>query len=346
MPCNTSREPSSSQIPQLSCTGKRRNSEKNYEIITGKDTVITDESIISVKNLQMQYGDHPVLDGVNFQAAKGEVLALLGPNGAGKTTTIEILEGFRMRSGGEVRVLGVDPAHGNEAWRARLGVVLQSWRDHSRWKVRELLDHLGKYYEPYSTGARKRPLDTDKLIRLVGLEAQANNVISSLSGGQRRRLDVAIGLVGSPEVLFLDEPTVGFDPKSRREFHDVILRLSDLESTTILLTTHDLYEAEKLSDRIIILAGGKIVADGSADQLAQEVSSEAEIRWMQKGEHHSHVSSRATAYVRKLLAENKAGINNLEIRRASLEDTYMKIVLQHEKETKEAAATKKLGGQK
>lgn len=309
--------------------------------------VSTDELVISVKNLRMQYGDNPVLDGVNFQAAKGEVVVLLGPNGAGKTTTIEILEGFRMRSEGEIKVLGADPAHGNEEWRARLGVVLQSWRDHSRWKVRELLDHLGKYYAPYSTESRKRPLNTDGLIHLVGLEAQTNHVISSLSGGQRRRLDVAIGLVGNPELLFLDEPTVGFDPKSRREFHDVILRLSDLDNTTILLTTHDLDEAEKLSDRILILAGGKIVADGSADQLAQEVSGKAEIRWTQGGERHTHTSSSATAYVRKLLTKHKTGISDLEVRRASLEDTYMKIVLQHEKDAKEAAAAaKKQGGQK
>lgn len=298
-----------------------------------------DEPVISVENLRMQYGDNSVLDGISFQAAKGEVVALLGPNGAGKTTTIEILEGFRMRSEGEVKVLGIDPAHGNEQWRARLGVVLQSWRDHSRWKVRELLDHLGKYYAPYSTNERRRPLDTDRLIQLVGLESQANYVISSLSGGQRRRLDVAIGLVGNPELLFLDEPTVGFDPKSRREFHDVILRLSELENTTILLTTHDLYEAEKLSDRILILAGGRIVANGSAEQLAQEVSVTTEVLWAQKDKYHSHTTANATAYVRKLLSENKTGISGLEVRRASLEDTYMKIVLQHEKDAEEAKAT-------
>ena len=307
------------------------------------------EPIISVENLRMQYGSRPVLDGVSFQAAKGEVLALLGPNGAGKTTTIEILEGFRMRSEGKVKVLGEDPAHADEAWRARLGVVLQSWRDHSRWKVRELLDHLGKYYVPYSTSARKRPLDTDTLIQLVGLEKQAYSVIGSLSGGQRRRLDVAIGLVGNPELLFLDEPTVAFDPKSRREFHDVILRLVKLENTTILLTTHDLDEAEKLSDRILILAGGKIVANGSAEELARDVSGKAEIRWVQNGESHSYTSSDATAYVRKLLGKNKTGISNLEVRRASLEDTYMKIVLQHEKEAETRVANdaaKKQGGQK
>lgn len=285
---------------------------------------------IDVKNLQMRYGEKDILTGVTFSAKKGEVLVLLGPNGAGKTTTIEILEGFRMRSAGDVAVLDTDPAHGDEQWRARLGVVLQSWRDHSKWQVFQLLNHFGKYYEPYSTATHVRPFDAKRLLEIVGLEQQAESMVQSLSGGQRRRLDVAIGLIGNPEVLFLDEPTVGFDPKSRRDFHDLIHRLSDLEGTTILLTTHDLAEAEKLADRIVILAGGKIVANGSADQLAREVSGKAEVRWMQNGQKHIHAASDATAYVRKLLAQNPSGISELEIHRASLEDTYMKIVMQHE----------------
>lgn len=299
---------------------------------------------LEVRDLQMQYGTNQVLTGVNFTARQGEVLVLLGPNGAGKTTTIEILEGFRGRSAGEVSVLGSDPEHGDEHWRARLGVVLQSWRDHSKWQVRQLLEHFGAYYEPYSTAERKRPLPADELIKLVGLESLAHRQASTLSGGQRRRLDVAIGLVGNPELLFLDEPTVGFDPKSRREFHDVIHRLSDLENTTILLTTHDLDEAEKLADRILILAGGKIVADGSADQLSHEVSTDAEVRWEQDDQKHVHATKDATAFVRKLLADNPTGISDLEVRRASLEDTYMKIVQQHE--AVQAAKTVKQGATK
>jgi len=296
----------------------------------GTDKQVSPQTTIRVRDLQMRYGEKDVLKSVNFEAKRGEVVVLLGPNGAGKSTTIEILEGFRMRSAGEVEILGQDPAHGNEQWRARIGVVLQSWRDHSRWRVRELLDHLGKYYEPYSTAERKRPLDTDTLIGLVGLQEQSNQMLASLSGGQRRRMDVAIGLIGNPELLFLDEPTVGFDPKARRDFHDVIHGLSDLEDTTILLTTHDLDEAEKLGDRIIILAGGTIVADGSADQLAREASSKAEVRWTQGRKRHVHPTSDATAYVRKLLADNPTGISELEVRHASLEDTYMTIVQQHE----------------
>lgn len=307
---------------------------------TAKRTV-SDDVALQVEHLQMRYGETDVLTDVGFEAKRGEVLVLLGPNGAGKTTTIEILEGFRMRSGGTVKVLGVDPAEGDELWRARLGVVLQSWRDHSKWRVRQLLDHFGKYYRPYSTPDRQRPLDTDELIKLVGLEAQQNHVIATLSGGQRRRLDVAFGLVGNPELLFLDEPTVGFDPKSRRDFHDVIHRLSDLENTTILLTTHDLDEAEKLGDRIMILASGKIVANGSADKLARDASAKAEVRWEQDGQHFVHATSDATPYVRKLLADNPTGISDLEVRRASLEDTYMSIVQKHEMQ--KAATTGKKG---
>ncbi|HMI08862.1 MAG TPA: ABC transporter ATP-binding protein [Candidatus Saccharimonadales bacterium] len=289
-----------------------------------------DNTVVEVKNLQMRYGDNVVLDGVDFAINKGEILVLLGPNGAGKTTTIEVLEGFRGRSGGEIKVLGVDPDNGDEEWRSRIGVVLQSWRDHSKWEVRSLLNHLGKYYIPYSTPERKRPFDTDDLLDKVGLAAHANKKVSQLSGGQRRRLDVAIGLVGNPELLFLDEPTVGFDPKARREFHDVIHTLSDLAGTTILLTTHDLDEAEKLSDRIIILAGGKIVADGSVDVLAQEVAGKTEVIWTQDGKRNVHPTTDATNYTRKLLTQHKDGISKLEIRRASLEDTYMTIVQKHE----------------
>jgi ABC-2 type transport system ATP-binding protein len=227
-------------------------------------------------------------------------------------------------------VLGEVPMKGDEKWRAKLGIVLQSWRDHSRWGVRELLDHLGKYYQPYATAEHPRPLQTDDLIKLVGLEAQADKPLATLSGGQRRRMDVAIGLIGNPEILFLDEPTVGFDPKARRDFHDVIHRLSDMENTTILLTTHDLDEAEKLADRILILADGRIVADGSADKLAREVAGQSEVRWTQDGKVYVHATDDATLYVRRLLSQHKTGITDLEVKRASLEDTYMAIVQQHE----------------
>ncbi len=287
--------------------------------------------VLDVRDLRMRYGSTDVLNGVALEARAGEVVALLGPNGAGKTTTIEILEGFRMRSAGHVRVLGVDPARGDERWRARLGVVLQSWRDHGKWRVRELLHHLGSYYAPYSSdrasGARGR---SDELIEAVGLTEHAHKRIARLSGGQRRRLDVAIGIVGRPELLFLDEPTAGFDPEARREFHDLVHRLSDIDDTTILLTTHDLDEAEKLADRILILAGGRIIADGSADQLARRIAGEAEIRWSRDGNRYVHSAADATPFVRELLHQYGDAISDLEVRRASLEDTYMALVHRHE----------------
>lgn len=286
--------------------------------------------VIEVRGLRMRYGSVDVLDGVDFVARRGEVLALLGPNGAGKTTTIEILEGFRMRSAGEVRVLGVDPAKGDERWRARLGVVLQSWRDHGKWRVRELLDNLGRYYAPYSTPGHKRPYDPDELVKAVGLAEHADKKISSLSGGQRRRMDVAIGIVGRPEVLFLDEPTAGFDPHARMEFHDLVHRLSDLEDTTILLTTHDLDEAEKLADRILILAGGEIIADGSADALSRRMSTTAEVRWSRDRRRFVHSDADSTRFVRELFKQYGEEVSDLEVRRASLEDAYMALVQQFE----------------
>ena len=296
------------------------------------------EPVIDVRDLRMRYGTVDVLNGVSFTARPGEVVALLGPNGAGKTTTIEILEGFRLRSAGQVRVLGMDPAHGSESWRARLGVVLQSWRDHGKWRVGELLAHLGTYYRPYSTPERPRPWDADELVAAVGLTEHAGKRIMQLSGGQRRRLDVAIGIVGRPELLFLDEPTAGFDPQARREFHDLVHRLADDDDTTILLTTHDLDEAEKLADRILILAGGRIIADGSADQLTRRVSAQAEVRWSEGGTRFVHSSPDATQFVRELLAQDGGRVTELEVRRASLEETYMTLVREFESGRTETAA--------
>ena len=233
------------------------------------------ETAIEVRDLQMRYGDNDVLEGVDFEVRTDEVVCLLGPNGAGKTTTIEILEGFRIRSAGDVHVLGQDPAHADEDWRARTGVVLQSWRDHPRWTPRRLLTLLGGYFEPFSTPERPRPYAVEELLDTVGLTELADRKLNALSGGQRRRLDVAVGIVGRPELLFLDEPTSGFDPQARREFHQLVQRLAGLEHTTVLLTTHDLDEAEKLADRVLVLAGGRIVADDTPEGLARRVAGEA-----------------------------------------------------------------------
>ena len=286
--------------------------------------------VLDVAQLRMRYDETDVLHDVTFHAKRGEVLVMLGPNGAGKTTTIEILEGFRRRSAGRVEVLGADPEHGDELWRARIGVVLQSWRDHAKWRVRELLGHLGGYYSPYSTARITRPWDTDELIALVGLTEQRDAKIATLSGGQRRRLDVAIGIVGRPELLFMDEPTAGFDPAARRDFHDLVHRLADLDETTVLLTTHDLDEAAKLADRILILAGGRIIADGSPEELSAATAGEAEVRWTHEGRRFVHTTTESTKYVHELFKQHGELIEDLEVQRASLEDTYMALVRRFE----------------
>ncbi len=278
----------------------------------------------------MRYGTKDVLHDITFQARRGEVVALLGPNGAGKTTTLEILEGFRNRSAGRVAVLGTDPVNGEERWRARLGVVLQSWRDHGKWRVRELLAHLGGYYTRYSAPGIGRPMDPDELIAAVGLTGQAQQQIRMLSGGQRRRLDVAVGIVGRPELLFLDEPTAGLDPQARREFHDLVAGLAAENQTTILLTTHDLDEAQRLAGRIVIISRGRIIADGTAEQLTRQIAGQDEVRWTLGGQRFTRSTEQSTSFVFGLFREHGDSITDLEVRRASLEDTYLTLVHQAE----------------
>jgi ABC-2 type transport system ATP-binding protein len=294
----------------------------------------SDGVVLDVEGLRMRYGDTDVLQNVTFQARAGEVLVLLGPNGAGKTTTIEILEGFREKSAGRVEVLGVDPMRADEYWRSRVGVVLQSWRDHPKWRVGELLAYLGSYYGPYSTSRIQRPWDTDELIAAVGLTDQANTEIRTLSGGQRRRLDVAIGLVGRPEVLFLDEPTAGFDPEARSIFHDQVLNLAREGSTTILLTTHDLDEAGKLADRIVILDDGRIIADGTSDELARQIVGQDEVRWTLHGESCVRLTDDPTGFAFDLFEQHGRAVTDLDIRRSTLENTYLTLVHRAEASTR------------
>ncbi len=277
-------------------------------------------TVIEVDDVRMRYGAAEVLHGVSFRVGAGETLALLGPNGAGKTTTIEILEGFRRPTAGRVEVLGTDPVRGDDAWRARVGIVLQSWRDHAKWRVRELLGHLAGYYP--------RPWPVDPLLAAVGLTDQAGQKIRDLSGGQRRRLDVAIGVVGRPDVLFLDEPTAGFDPVARREFHDLVAGLD----TTVLLTTHDLDEAERLADRIVILDQGRVVADGTAATLAREIVGTDEVRWVRGDRRFRESTADSTGFVRELFAAHGSAIAELEVHRASLEQTYLALVRHAETE--------------
>ncbi|MFW6638463.1 ABC transporter ATP-binding protein [Nocardiopsis algeriensis] len=296
------------------------------------------QAVVEARGLRMNYGTAEVLRGVDLTVRRGEVVALLGPNGAGKTTTIEILEGFRRRSDGEVFVLGTDPDRGDERWRARLGVVLQSWRDHARWRVRELVDHFGRFYAPYSEEGRTRPADTDRLLEALGLTEHAGKRVEDLSGGQRRRVDVALGVVGRPELLFLDEPTAGLDPRARRDFHELIHRLVDEEDTTVLLTTHDLDEAEKLADRILILADGRIVADGSAEQLTALVERESEVAWTVDGGRHVHTTGSPARHVAELYRVHGDAVADLRVTRPSLEEVYLDMVRHHESGAAERAA--------
>jgi ABC-2 type transport system ATP-binding protein len=212
------------------------------------------EPAISVTGLRMSYGNYEAVRGIDLEVARGEILAFLGPNGAGKTTTTEILEGFRMRTGGSVRVLGADPAKAGPDWRARIGVVLQTCTPERLLTVRECLQMYAGYYP--------RSMPVGRVLELTGLTEKARNRCDQLSGGQQRRLDVALALIGDPELIFLDEPTTGFDPTARRAAWDVIRGLRDL-GKTVFLTTHFMDEAEALADRIMILAAGKIVARGT-----------------------------------------------------------------------------------
>ncbi|WP_202879533.1 ABC transporter ATP-binding protein [Serinicoccus kebangsaanensis] len=289
------------------------------------------DPVVDCRDLTMAYGDNLVLDGVDLSIERGQVVALLGPNGAGKTTTVEILEGFRQPSGGQVTVLGQTPTSAPEAWRARVGVVLQSWRDHGTWKVRDLIEVIGGYYGPYATAAVPRPWPTEELLTRVGLAQHASARIDKLSGGQRRRLDVAIGLVGRPELLFLDEPTTGLDPAGRRDIHDLVADLADLD-TTVLVTTHDLAEAEKIADRLLILAGGRIVADGTPDALRLELSRSSEVRLRDRatGQVTVHAEPDPTAYLTQVLGSRPGEVEVLEVRAASLEDVYLDIVRRSE----------------
>ncbi|MFC4061089.1 ABC transporter ATP-binding protein [Planomonospora corallina] len=273
---------------------------------------------VSVRGLRMKYGAAEVLRGVDLEIRRGEIFTLLGPNGAGKTTTIEILEGFRRRSAGEVGVLGTDPEKGSDAWRAKLGIVLQNWRDHGRWGVRELIGHVSEFYDD--------PHDPDGLLAAVGLTGQAGQRIALLSGGQRRRLDVALGIVGRPELLFLDEPTTGFDPEARHEFHQLLARLAAEDGMTVLLTTHDLVEAEKLAHRTAILVGGRIAVCGTPAELARTVQAPSQVRWVEDGREHVQATDDPSQLAWELHRRFDGPVPGLEIRRPSLEESYLGLI--------------------
>src|SRR5688572_19170201 len=225
--------------------------------------------VIHASGLRKAYGDVEAVRGVDLEVNAGEIFAFLGPNGAGKTTTVEVLEGYRKRSGGEVSVLGVDPDAPARDWKERIGIVLQQCRMRPELTVRETLGLYAGYY--------REPLGIDETIAHVGLSAKADARAGTLSGGQLRRLDVAVALIGDPDLLFLDEPTTGFDPSARRQAWDVIAGLREL-GKTVFLTTHYMDEAQVLADRAAIIAGGRIVAEGRPDQLGSETPT-TEIRF-------------------------------------------------------------------
>jgi ABC-2 type transport system ATP-binding protein len=244
----------------------------------------------------------------------------LGPNGAGKTTTVEILEGFRDRDSGEVKVLGFDPATkgaAGQAWRDRIGIVLQSTEDTGDLTVYESVSHFAKYY--------KSPKDPREVIDLVGLSEKVDALGRTLSGGQRRRLDVALGIIGSPELIFLDEPTTGFDPEARRAFWSLIRNLRD-EGATVLLTTHYLDEAEALADRVAVINHGKIIEVSTPELLGGRATSLATVSWREDGVTKSEKSENPTALVSQLSSRFNGDVPELSVKRASLEDIYLEMI--------------------
>jgi len=275
------------------------------------------QSAIVVTDLRKSYGDLKAVDGVTFEIAVGECFALLGPNGAGKTTITEILEGYRGREAGVVEVLGADPAGAGRAWRAQIGVVLQAARDLGDLTVREAVDHFAAYYP--------HPRDPSEVIAAVGLTEKADSRNSKLSGGQRRRLDVALGIIGRPRVLFLDEPTTGFDPEARRDFWKLIEGLK-AEGTTILLTTHYLEEAEHLADRVAVVSRGRIVACDVPALLGGRQAGQTRVSWLEAGETRAEWTVEPTRLVTSLASRFDGEIPGLTVDRARLEDTYLSLL--------------------
>ncbi|MFG1871689.1 ABC transporter ATP-binding protein [Micromonospora arborensis] len=268
---------------------------------------------IEVHGLRKTYGGTAAIDGIDLTVGSGEVFALLGPNGAGKSTTIEILEGHRRRDGGDVRVLGEDPGTAGRRWRSRIGIVLQTATDAADLTVRETVRHFAGYYPS--------PRDPDEVISAVGLTAKADARIRSLSGGQRRRVDVALGIIGRPELVFLDEPTTGFDPEARRQFWALIRSLA-ADGTTILLTTHYLDEAAALAGRLAIMVGGRIVAAGTPSTIGGLAHAQATVTWRDgAGLHEVRTDSPNT-----VIAQLGPDMTDLQVRRPNLEDVYLDLI--------------------
>ncbi len=272
---------------------------------------------VSVSDVRKRYGDLWALDGATFHIDFGECFALLGPNGAGKTTVTEILEGYRDRDSGNAQVLGQDPADGDRAWRSQLGIVLQSDRDLGDLTVTEAVEHFAGYFPD--------PRDPGEVIESVGLTDKRKSRNEKLSGGQRRRLDVALGIIGRPRLLFLDEPTTGFDPEARREFWTLIEGLK-AEGTTILLTTHYLEEAERLADRVAVISRGRVLACDTPEDLGGRERRSARVSWREDGTRVEAQTMTPTQTIGELAARFDGEIPALEVRRETLEDIYLELI--------------------
>ena len=275
------------------------------------------DAAISVRDVRKRYGELQALDGVSFEIPFGECFALLGPNGAGKTTVTEIMEGYRSRDSGSVEVLGIDPAHADRMWKSQLGIVLQSDRDLGDLTVAEAVRHFAGYYPD--------PRDPDEVIASVGLTEKATARGEKLSGGQRRRLDVALGIIGRPRVLFLDEPTTGFDPEARRDFWVLIEGLK-AEGVTILLTTHYLEEAEHLADRVAVISRGKVLACDSPASLGGRERSSARLSWLEDGQIVESQTLEPTRAILDLAGRFDGEIPGLSVQRSRLEDIYLELL--------------------
>ena len=275
---------------------------------------------IEVSGLTKSYGDVHAVRGIDLKIATGEIFALLGPNGAGKTTAVEILEGFRSRDSGSVNVLGFDPQEGGHQareWRNRIGIVLQSTSDSGDLSVIETIEHFSGYYS--------NPRSVEEVVNAVGLEEKTRSLIRKLSGGQRRRLDVALGIIGNPELLFLDEPTTGFDPQARRSFWELIKKLRG-DGTTILLTTHYLDEAEALADRVGVISSGQILEISTPADLGGRSTAQAVVSWRDGERSYSEATNNPTAFVNQLTASFVGEIPELTVVRPSLEDIYLTMI--------------------
>ncbi|WP_422743331.1 ABC transporter ATP-binding protein [Mycobacterium sp. WMMD1722] len=273
-------------------------------------------SAVRVRALSKSYGQVAAVRDLDLDVGYGEIFAILGPNGAGKSTTIEILEGNRRRDAGQVAVLGEDPGTAGRKWRARIGIVLQEVSDAGMLTVEETVQMFRGCY------AATRP--AAELLELVGLTAVAGKRVRTLSGGQRRRLDVALGIVGMPELLFLDEPTTGFDPEARRQFWDLI-RLLAADGTTILLTTHYLEEAAALADRVAVIAAGSVVAVDSPVKLTGHLGGAATVRWMEGDDLHVEHTDFPTELIRQRSADGRE-LSQLTVTRPTLEDAYLHLI--------------------